>query len=351
MKNEQHTLVILTPGFPKDEADSTCLPSQQNFIRAVNINFPGIQIIILSFQYPFASTIYNWHGNRVIVFNGRNRGNFFRRLLWARVKKQLKTIYSENKIVGLLSFWCGECAFIAGGFAKQYNLKHFCWILGQDAKMKNKYVHRVHADGFISLSDFIQEEFYKNYGIYARHIIPLGIDVNEFALAEKQRDIDILAVGSLIPLKQYGVFLHITAALKKFFPAIKATLCGGGPEYEKLRLLLKQLSLQGNIVLTGETPHAEILDTMQRSRIFLHTSNYEGFGLVCLEALYAGCSVISFVQPMKENIEHWYVVKNKEEMLQQCMELLQNKAYNFKRVLPYQINDTALAVMKLFGCD
>jgi hypothetical protein len=35
MNNERKTFVILSPGFPENEADSTCLPLQQSFIRSL----------------------------------------------------------------------------------------------------------------------------------------------------------------------------------------------------------------------------------------------------------------------------------------------------------------------------
>ena len=41
MKHDQKTLIILSPGFAKDEADTTCLPAQQVFIKALNKNFPS----------------------------------------------------------------------------------------------------------------------------------------------------------------------------------------------------------------------------------------------------------------------------------------------------------------------
>ena len=56
MKHDPKTLVILSPGFPKDEADTTCLPAHQVFIKSLNKNFPSLKIIILSFQYPFSTS-------------------------------------------------------------------------------------------------------------------------------------------------------------------------------------------------------------------------------------------------------------------------------------------------------
>ena len=87
MKNMLDTLVILSPGFPENEADTTCLPAQQVFIRALNKEYPGLKIIILAFNYPFTRTAYTWFGNTVIPFAGRNRGKMTRLLVWARAWK------------------------------------------------------------------------------------------------------------------------------------------------------------------------------------------------------------------------------------------------------------------------
>jgi glycosyltransferase involved in cell wall biosynthesis len=351
METKQPVLVIVTPGFPKDEVDSTCLPPQQNLVKAINHNFPSAKIIILSFQYPFAKGEYEWNGNTVIAFGGRNMGKLFRVWLWRSVSQRLKKIQHEYTITGLLSFWCGECAFIAGRFAKGSQLPHYCWLLGQDAKKGNKYVPRIDAKSthYIVLSDFIDAEFYNNYGIRPAQTIPIGIDTKEFAAEKAERDIDIIAVGSLIPLKRFDIFIEVIAALQKKIPQIRSVLCGEGPEKDKLQHLINSLSLQKNIILAGERPHKEILAMMQLSKVLLHPSAYEGFGMVCLEALAAGCDVISFVQPMKKDIERWHIVKNKEEMIQKSREMLIHDTGAHDPVLPYLADDSAIAVMKLFG--
>jgi len=48
MKPEQETLVILSPGFPGNEADSTCMPPQQIFVKALRAICPGLEIIVLT---------------------------------------------------------------------------------------------------------------------------------------------------------------------------------------------------------------------------------------------------------------------------------------------------------------
>jgi len=349
MKHSAKTLIILSPGFPKDEADTTCLTSQQIFVRTLNKNFPALKTIILSFQYPFSITAYNWHGNIVIPFNGMKKGIIARMLLWRRLWHTLNTLKKDNDVIGLLSFWCGECAFIGKWFGRTNNLKHFAWITGQDARKGNKYIPfiRPQPNELIAMSDFLYEEFYKNYAVKPLHIIPNGIDTSLFSQQNSERDITVLGAGSLIPLKQYDVFISVLKKIVERIPATTAILCGKGPQEMQLQNLISQQQLQNNIFLTGELSHQKILELMQRTKIFLHTSNYEGFSTVCLEALYAGCHVISFIKPMQHNIDHWHIVHTNEEMEKKAIELLAPGTV-YTTVLPYTMDDSAKAIMQLF---
>ncbi len=345
------TFVILIPGFAKSEADSTCLPSQQSFVKLLKQKYPALNIIVLAFQYPFSTTAYDWHGCRIIPFGGRGRSKLYRLLLWRRVWKKLKQINSVNNITGLLSFWCGECALVGHRFGKKNNIRHHCWIMGQDAKEKNKYVGRIDPspNELVAISDFIQMEFERNYGIKSQWVIPTGIDPEEFPKENVTRDIDVLGAGSLISLKQYDIFVEVISKLKQQLPGINAMLCGKGSEENKLKKMIAAQGLNANLILTGEIAHPELLLQMRKSRIFLHTSTYEGFGVVCIEALYAGASVISFCKPMNQSISNWHVVQTSEEMIQKAIDILNDKDGEHNPVLPYSMNESVEKIMQLFG--
>lgn len=350
MKDKLKTLVILTPGFPKNELDTTCLPFQQQLIKTIHNSHPSLQIIILSFQYPFTVLEYDWHGIPVISFGGQNKGGWKRWLLWQQVKKRLSLIKNEYDIAGILSFWCGECALVGKKFANKHQLKHYCWILGQDAKKNNTYFKRIQpvATELIALSDFIQEQVLKNHGRKPAHIIPPGIEPLLYIKKENSRTIDILAAGSLIPLKQYDVFIDVIQNIKKEFPFIRAAICGDGPERARLEKEIERSGLNNNILLTGELPHHEVIALMQQSKIFLHPSQYEGFGVVCLEALNAGADVISFVRPMQKSIPNWIIVDTKNEMEEKVKQLLHNNQLPIPS-LEFPIKKSAEKVMSLFG--
>jgi glycosyltransferase involved in cell wall biosynthesis len=89
---------------------------------------------------------------------------------------------------------------------------------------------------------------------------------------------------------------------------------------------------------------------MQESRILLHTSNYEGFGLVNLEALSAGAQVISFVRPMDQEIPRWHIVNNVDEMTAVAKQILSQPS-DRKPVIPFKMEETVNKIMALYKLD
>jgi glycosyltransferase involved in cell wall biosynthesis len=351
MNTRSKTLIILSPGFPKDEQDTACLPAQQVFIRALNRNFPNLQIMILSFEYPFTKSNYRWHGNEVFAFGGRNRRKIARFRMWRSVWKRLHTISENENIIGLLSFWCTETALLGKRFAKKNKLKHFCWIMGQDARKGNGMIPLIRPEPaeLIALSDSAAREFFNNYGVQPSRVIPPGIEPIPFWTDPPGRIIDLLGAGALIPLKQYDLFVKIVHKIKEKIPAVNAMLCGKGPEEEKLNQSIESLQLTRNLYMTGELPHAEVLRLMQKTKVFLHPSAYEGFGMVCVEALNAGARVISFCKPMNDQIENWHIVQDEKEMAERAIDLLAQDSSRFSPVLYFSSDDCAKKIISLFA--
>lgn len=343
--------MILTPGWAASETDSTCLPMQQEMVQIINRIFPQLKVVILSFQYPYESKTYQWFGNKVFSFNGRNRGGLQRLLLRRKINRVLHTIAVQKKIVGLLSFWYGECAAVGENFARKNGHKHKCWLLGQDARVGNKYPKRLSLkeNVLIALSDFIQEEFERNYRIKPLFVLPPG--VTPYSSDAMKKDIDLLAVGSLIPLKQFSIFLEVVAAIKKQKPDVKAVLIGEGPERSLLQDLVDKRNLKENVLLLGKLSHPEVLTYMHRTKLFLHPSSYEGFGVVCLEALMCGAKVLSFVKPMKLPISNWSVVSTKEEMIEMAVAMLSDKNLVYEKTVVFSMEEVVTKLMGLYQIE
>lgn len=344
------TLIILTPGFPADEADTACISSLQVFVKACKDHHPWLKIVVLSFQYPFTAGIYRWHGISVHSFNGRNRGKAARWMVWYKVWKAMKKIKSKNDVMGVLSFWLGECALIGKHFSKKNKLKHITWILGQDARPANRYVPLIRpvACSLVAVSDFAASEYRKNYGVRPARVIPVGVDASLFDNGQPVRDIDVMGAGSLIPLKRYNLFIEVIKQVTQVLPNVFAVICGKGPEKDRLAEQITAAGLQQNIQLLDELPHKEVLQLMQRSKTFFHPSEYEGYGMVCAEALYAGSHVVSFCKPMNKTHPQHHIVKTAEAAVSTLVEILQAETRTHDKILDYPVESICKQMIDLF---
>jgi glycosyltransferase involved in cell wall biosynthesis len=357
--SKAETLVILTPAFPADEADSNWLPAHHQLVKELKHQFPDKDIVVLAFLYPYHAARYDWNGVSVISFNGMNgKGRWQRLLLWRDIWRALGQVRRRHRIIGIFSFWCGECAFMGHYFGLAHAIRHRCWISGQDAQKGNKWVKLIRPRGreLVAMSNFLRRNFQENYGIEPEVVIPNGIDARLFSSGSwppvagspsPERDIDILAAGSLVPLKQYEILVRVVDSLQQCFPDIKALHCGEGEEKGRLQSLVGELGLERNLQLLGEIPHREVLQLMQRAKIFLHPSSREGFSTVCLEALYAGAQVISFCDPADRRVSEWHIVDNEAGMVTEAISIL-DAPPDPKPVLLHTIEENARAVMELF---
>ncbi len=349
---KRDTLVILTPAFPGSEADSNWLPAHHQLVKAIKKQFPETDIVVLAFLYPHQASHYQWNEISVISFNGMHqKGRWKHLLLWRDIWREIQTIRRDRKVIGLFSFWCGECALIGHYFGLLHSIKHRCWVSGQDAQKGNKWVRLIRPKGreLVAMSNYLRETFCANYGVKPAAVIPNGIDVGIFDKEDgtATRDIDILAVGSLVPLKQYEVLVRVVASLQSQFPQLRVIHCGEGEEKERLQALIIQLGLEPNLRFLGEIPHREVLQLMQRAKVFLHPSSSEGFSTVCLEALYAGARVISFCDPEDICVPEWQIVKDEAAMTAGTRKLLEAPPATTP-VLLHSLEENARSVMQLF---
>jgi glycosyltransferase involved in cell wall biosynthesis len=348
MVEKKKTVVILTPGFAKDEQDTTCIPTLQQYVSALLVMRPDIKLHVIAFQYPFTEGHYKWKG--VDVYSAGGKGVLYSRLLiWRRVNKELKRILCRSEISIIHSCWLTECAFVGQNFAKKNRIKHIAYAMGQDVLRKNKYLELLRFDEMevITMSESIAGNFHKLTGRKVDAIIPTGIDSSNIDMKNEARTIDIVGVGALSSLKNYELFIEIIALLKKDFPEIRSVIIGEGKEQQLLNRKIRDERLYDNVKLMGAVPHAEVFSYMNRSKILLHTSSYEGQSTVIMEALAMGLTVVCF-DIGRMNSDRIKVCATKDEMVMQIKALLSNKLDHSPQVL-FSMNDTVKEFVKVYG--
>ena len=73
-------------------------------------------------------------------------------------------------------------------------------------------------------------------------------------------------------------------------PEARLAILGSGPLEAETRALTAELGLAEVVVLPGRT---DIRDWLERADVFVHSSRWEGFGIVLLEAMLAGLPIVA----------------------------------------------------------
>ncbi|MGX7667209.1 glycosyltransferase [Flavobacterium pedocola] len=336
--------MILTPGFPENESDTTCIPALQLYVKALQ-QLSDFEITIISFHYPDKKTKYHWNQIPVIALGGSSR--LSKLLLWKRASEVLKQLHQQKRISVLHSFWLGECALIGNWFARKKNIRHLTTLMGQDALKQNGYakILPIKKMKLVTLSGFHQQVFYQNHKV-TTEIIPWGIAAEDFPQAT-EKSIDIIGIGSLIPIKNHALFMDVVGELSKIRP-INAVLVGDGILKDKLDQKIRELNLETTLQLKGELPYLETLKLLSKAKILLHTSTYESFGLVFAEALQSKTLIVSEKTGCTFETENWVTATSKEEMIEACLTLL-DKPFSEVTPNPFLITKTVERYLKRYA--
>ncbi len=100
----------------------------------------------------------------------------------------------------------------------------------------------------------------------------------------------LLFVGALIRTKNVPSLVRILAGWRTRF---RLVLAGEGPERAKIEGLIKQLNLEGKVILLGQKPHDETLAIIKTCDVLLLPSICEQVPNVVLEALALGKLVLA----------------------------------------------------------
>lgn len=178
------------------------------------------------------------------------------------------------------------------GLYKAYNPLRFLKNYYQFAiKEKNNYL--LAASGYAAL-DYSMYKSYSNR-VFKWGYFPKVIEYDIENLIEKKSNdrIKILWVGRFLNLKRPKDVIEMTSVLVKKGYDFEVNLIGIGPEIENLKKIISENNL-GNVNLLGSMSPEKVRNHMEKSNIFLFTSDFgEGWGAVLNEAMNSGCAVVT----------------------------------------------------------
>lgn len=158
------------------------------------------------------------------------------------------------------------------------------------------------ADCIRVVSERIKKSINTKYsGIDAKiDILPIFVDVKSIKnspvtidLRKKysQFDFIILIASRLTQEKNIELAINAMSGVIKKHPKTGLVIVGDGPECDKLELRIKNYELGNNVKIENWTD--DLSSYYKTSDLFLLTSNYEGYGRTIIEAMSAGCPVIT----------------------------------------------------------
>jgi glycosyltransferase involved in cell wall biosynthesis len=157
------------------------------------------------------------------------------------------------------------------------------------------------ADKIICISRFTEQQILRRVDLKNTIVINLGVNYDKFQripkeITEKKERI-ILGVGALKKRKGYHISIPAIAEVKKKYKDIKYYIVGGKPDKFYLDLV-KKYNLEKNIKFFQGISDEDLIKLYYQADVFLLTpvtlnsNNFEGFGLVYLEAGACGKPVI-----------------------------------------------------------
>lgn len=125
--------------------------------------------------------------------------------------------------------------------------------------------------------------------------IPNAAQPAERNLPIEARGTTIVAAGRLATVKGFDLLIEAWSRIEASWPDWTVDVYGRGPEREALESLIAARHLDGRLRLAGTVP--DMRPRFEVAGMFVLSSRFEGFPLVLVEAMAAGCPVVSFDCP------------------------------------------------------
>ena len=149
-----------------------------------------------------------------------------------------------------------------------------------------------HATALVMLTRFQLNELRK-YGMERKDctIIPNGVNEKQFTFYKKplKAPFNLIHMGNLTPVKDQPTLLKAFQLIAEKVDC-QLKIIGDGESMDLLKNLAERLGISDKVTFTGAVPNKALTGHLHWAHIMLHSSLYEGQGVVLAEA--AACGVV-----------------------------------------------------------
>ncbi|MNH77820.1 GDP-mannose-dependent alpha-(1-6)-phosphatidylinositol monomannoside mannosyltransferase [compost metagenome] len=163
--------------------------------------------------------------------------------------------------------------------------------------------------------------------------MPNGINLDHFSRSEQdrmllRREMNLegkfiwLALGRLVPEKDYETMLRAFAGVIRAYPASHLLIAGIGPERSRLEELCRALELEQSVLFLGM--RTDVTRLMSAADGYLMSSKWEGLPMVLLEASASGLPIVATdvggnKEVVHEGVNGYLAKASDPDQLAECM--------------------------------
>jgi glycogen synthase len=164
------------------------------------------------------------------------------------------------------------------------------------------------ADAIIAVSKETKEDVLQHFNVDENkiHVIYNGINLEEYVYTENTSALEKYGVDPAMPFvlfvgritRQKGI-IHLVNAIKYMDPDIQVVLCAGAPDTEEIGREMKESvdelgKTRDHVVWISEMlEKKDVIQMYSHASVFCCPSIYEPFGIINIEAMACGTSVVA----------------------------------------------------------
>ena len=199
-----------------------------------------------------------------------------------------------------LHLWARYAALLAGtGTVVQveHNREHYSWRRRLQVRLLNRHTSRI-----VCVSPSVRENLASLRAPSSLlEVIPNGIPLDRYPAPDFSwagRDIPLAMVARFSEQKDQATAIRALGLLRNQGVDTQLHLAGAaddGDRAQQCRALARELGLEEQVHFLGDVPAVPAL--LQRTRVLVHSTHYEGLPLAVLEGMAAGCAVVASAVP------------------------------------------------------
>lgn len=256
-------------------------------------------------------------------------------------RRKIKKIFKNNDVYYVDAHMFKIEGYVAKILKRKYNVPTLLTLHGTSFLKNLAFDNGINdikktaniIDSYVVVSNKFGKELDK-LNIKNYKIILNGI--NYYAnIPKKNNNLNIISVGTLAKRKNFDLTIKAFSIVKKKYKDAKLNIIGEGIEFDNLKKLVNDLSLNDDVKFLGRMNNDSVYKYYANSSVFVLPSVNEGFGIVYPESMYNGCIPIGTKNEgidgfIENGVNGFLCNPNSEEIAKTIIDIFSKKYDNDK---------------------